>query len=106
MAEIKIPLDMEKIEEFCRRWKITSFALFGSVLREDFRPDSDIDVLVRFAPDAHVTLFRMGAMLGELQDLFERDVDLVDAAGVEQSRNPIRRAEILNTAKEVYRAAA
>lgn len=53
----RIPIDREKIAEFCRRWKITEFALFGSVLREDFRPDSDVDVLVTFAPDAEWGLF-------------------------------------------------
>ncbi len=53
----KIPIDRDKTAEFCRRWKITEFALFGSVLRDDFRPDSDVDVLVTFAPDAEWSLF-------------------------------------------------
>ena len=55
--KVRIPIDQEKIAEFCQRWKITEFALFGSVLRDDFRPDSDVDVLVTFAPDAEWSLF-------------------------------------------------
>ncbi len=93
----------------------THFALSGrsrgsnysaAVLREDFRPDSDIDVLVTFAPESHHTLFDMGAMLGELEDIFGRQVHLVDRCTIEGSHNPIRRKEILSTAQEIYRAAA
>jgi len=52
MVSRNIDIPMDRIEEFCRRWKIREFSLFGSVLREDFRPDSDVDVLVSFEPDA------------------------------------------------------
>jgi len=101
-----VPIDQEKIQAFCQRWHITSFALFGSVLRDDFRPDSDIDVLVVIAPDARITLFDLGQMVVELEDLFGRAVDLVERRSIEKSHNPIRRHEILSTAQEVYRAAA
>lgn len=103
---VHISIDHEQIRTFCVRWHITTFALFGSVLREDFRPDSDIDVLVTFAPDSHITLFRLSAMKEELETLFGRKVDLLDRSWVEQSHNPIRRKEILSTASEVYRVAA
>jgi hypothetical protein len=101
-----IAIDHKQIRAFCARWQITSLALFGSVLREDFRPDSDVDVLVTFAPEARITLFDLAAMARELADLFGRKVDLVERLWIEHSHNPIRRREILTTAQEVYRAAA
>ncbi|MHB9026868.1 MAG: nucleotidyltransferase family protein [Armatimonadota bacterium] len=106
MTEPKIPLDMENIAAFCRKWKITSFALFGSVLREDFGPDSDVDVLVVFAPGVRYSLLTLPKIARELSELFGRKVDLVERRWIENSRNPIRRQEILGTAEEVYRAAA
>lgn len=93
-----------QITEFCQRWQITEFALFGSVLREDFRPDSDIDVLVTFAPEAHHTLFDLVHMENELKAIFQREVDLVSRRGVEQSRNYLRRNEILSSAQVIYAA--
>ena len=73
----RIALDQEKIAEFCQRWKITEFALFGSVLRDDFRSDSDVDVLVTFAPEADWSLFDHIDMQEELSGLIGRKVDLV-----------------------------
>ena len=72
MAQPKINIPKAKIEDFCRRWKIKEFALFGSVLREDFRPDSDIDVLVSFAPDGGITFDNRVEMLDELAEIFGR----------------------------------
>jgi len=99
---VSIAIDREKIAEFCRRWKITEFALFGSVLREDFRPDSDVDVLVSFASDAHWTLFDMVHMQEELQTILGREVDLVSRRGLEASRNYLRRKAILSSAEVVH----
>ena len=98
----RIPIDREKIAEFCRRWKITEFALFGSVLRDDFRPDSDVDVLVTFAPDAEWSLFDDVDMEEALSAIFGRKVDLVSRRAVERSDNWIRRKAILSTAEPVY----
>ena len=70
----------EQIEAFCRKWKIRQFALFGSVLREDFHTDSDVDVLVEFEPDARLTLFDFVDMQDELSGMFGRKVDLVEKA--------------------------
>ena len=97
----QIPLDKESIAEFCRRWKITEFSLFGSVLRDDFRPDSDVDVLVSIDPKARIGLFEIAEMVIELEDMFKRPVDFVEKEGL---RNPYRRSEILSTAKVVYAA--
>ena len=73
-ANIAIP--EEPLSEYCRRWKIAELALFGSVLRDDFRPDSDVDVLVRFHPEARHTLFDMVRMQKELEQMLGRNVDL------------------------------
>jgi predicted nucleotidyltransferase len=97
----RIPIPREKIAEFCGRWKITELALFGSVLRNDFRTDSDVDVLVTFAPDAEWSLFDLVGMQEELEAMFGRKVDLVERKGL---RNPFRRHEILNTKQVVYAA--
>jgi predicted nucleotidyltransferase len=97
----RIPIDREKIAEFCRRWEITEFSLFGSVLRDDFRPDSDVDVLVTFALDAEWSLFDDVDMEEELSAIFGRKVDLVSRRAVERSDNWIRRKAILSTAEPV-----
>ncbi len=95
---------IEEIEAFCRRWKIVELSVFGSVLRQDFRPDSDIDFLVRFAPDARWSLFDHARMEHELGEVLGREVDLVSRSTVEQSPNWIRREEILTTARRFYAA--
>lgn len=102
VKNIEIPI--EQIADFCQRWKITEFAFFGSVLRDDFRPDSDIDVLVTFAPNAHRTLFDMVDMQDELEAMFARKVDVVSKRGIERSRNYLRRKAILNSAQIIYAA--
>ena len=97
----QIRIDRGRIAEFCRKWKIAEFALFGSVLREDFRPDSDIDVLVAFAPGAGITFDNRVEMLDELSAIFGRPVDLVVKNAI---RNPFRRHAILTTKEVVYAA--
>lgn len=99
-----LPWPTDTMEDFCRRWKIVELSLFGSVLREDFRSDSDIDLLARFAPDAHWSLFDHMRMERELVDLLGREVDLVNRTSVERSPNWIRREEILGTARTLYAA--
>ena len=101
MPQPKIQIPLKQIEDFCRRWKIKEFALFGSVLREDFRPDSDIDVLVSFEPDGGITFDNRVEMLDELAEIFGREVDLVEKDAI---RNPFRRHEILTTKEVVYAA--
>lgn len=102
MGKINIDLPKDKIAEFCKKWKIREFSIFGSVMREDFRPDSDIDVLVDFKPDSGHTLFDLVSMIDELKNIFGRDVDLLTRKAVERSRNYIRRKEILSSAEVVY----
>lgn len=90
------------IAEFCQRWRIESFYLFGSVLRDDFRADSDIDVMVSFHSSAEWGLLELVRMKRELETLFGREVDLVTKKSIEQSHNWIRRQEILDTAQAIY----
>ena len=101
---MKLSLPYEQIAEFCRKWNVSEFALFGSVLRDDFRPDSDVDVLVTWQPDAHISLFDYAPMKEELEAIFGRKVDLVSKEGIQQSRNWIRKKEILGSARVVYGA--
>ena len=97
-----IQIPSEPIAAFCERWSITKLALFGSVLRDDLGPDSDVDVLAEFGKEARHTLFDMGRMEEELKDIFGRDVHLVDWSGVERSPNYLRRRVILQSAELVY----
>lgn len=105
MAQINIHLPENKIKAFCQKWKITEFALFGSAIRGDFRPDSDIDVLVTFESTANWTLFDHVDMETELKAILGRDVDLVSRRGIERSRNNIRRRDILDSAQVIYAVA-
>ncbi len=104
MGKIQIEVPRERIAEFCGKWSIREFSFFGSVVRDDFGPESDIDVLVTFASEARHTLFDLVDMEGELRALFGRDVDLVSRRGIESSRNPLRKAAILESAEAVYAA--
>ena len=101
-AHIDIP--PEKITAFCKRWRIAELALFGSVLRDDFGPESDVDVLVRFDPQARHTLFDLAQMQDELGTTLGRKVDLIERVAVEQSPNYIRRRSILQSAETIYAA--
>lgn len=102
MNKIKIKIPKAKLAEFCKRWNISEFAIFGSALSADFRPDSDVDVLVSFAPQAHVTLFDMVHMQDELKSIFGREVDLISRRGVETSHNYLRRKSILESAQVIH----
>ena len=91
----------EQLGEFCERWQVAELAFFGSVLRDDFRPDSDVDVLVTFHPDSASTLDDLLDMREELQSLFGRKVDLLEQDAI---RNPYRRKSILTTKHIVHAA--
>jgi len=91
-----------QIEDFCRKWKVAELHLFGSVLREDFGPESDVDVLVGFLPGAPWGLLDLVRMEGELSRLFGRKVDLVERPAVERSENYIRRGRILSSLEPLY----
>jgi predicted nucleotidyltransferase len=102
MSKPNINLPGSQIADFCQRWHIRELALFGSVLRDDFRPDSDLDILVTFAPEANWSLLDHLRMERELATLLNRKIDLFSRQAVERSHNWMRRLEILNTAEVVY----
>ena len=95
-------LPMAQIKDLCDRWQITEFALFGSILRDDFQPTSDIDVLITFAPDARKGLLTLARIKHELEDLLGRDVDILTKKSIEQSHNVVRSRNILNSAQVLY----
>ncbi len=97
----RIDIPREKIEDFCRRWKVKEMAIFGSVLREDFGPESDVDFLVTFFEQARWTLFDWVEMIEELKKITGREIDLVDRESI---RNPYRRRSILAGMEVIYGA--
>ncbi|HEC02944.1 MAG TPA: nucleotidyltransferase [Phycisphaerales bacterium] len=92
------------VADFCRRWKIDRLAVFGSAVRGELTPDSDIDLLVTFAPEADWTMFDHYRMENELTELLAREVDLVSIRAIEENPNRIYRKEILDNAKVIYAA--
>jgi predicted nucleotidyltransferase len=99
--DIAIPVDRARIAEFCQKWGIVELSIFGSAVRGGFRPDSDVDVLVSFAPGAGITFDNRVAMQDELCAILGREVDLVEKSNL---RNPFRRHSILTTRQLVYAA--
>ncbi len=99
MSTPKIPFPVAQIAAFCQKWQITELAVFGSVLRDDFRPDSDVDILVSFTDDADWSLYDWVDMQEELHGIIGRQVDLVEKKGL---HNPFRRHAILTTKQVIY----
>ncbi len=97
----RLGVTSEQIAALCQRWKIAEFALFGSILREDFRPDSDVDILVTFVPNDGWSLFDLMNLQRELESLIGRPVDLLEKRDL---KNPFRRSEILRTHQVLYAA--
>ena len=104
IQHLHIPDDA--LAAFCARWKVAELALFGSALRDDFGPESDVDLLVTFAPDARWSLFDLFNMERELEAMTGRPVDLMTKRSIEESHNWIRRKAILSTAQPVFTADA
>jgi predicted nucleotidyltransferase len=98
----RLSISKEKLVEFCRRWKITELALFGSALRDDFRPDSDVDLLVTFAADTRWRYYDLVEMTEELEAIFGRHVDLIERRLLERSENYIRSRHILSHLEPLY----
>ena len=99
---LNLSIPRRRVAEFCQANGIARLAIFGSALREDFGPESDIDVLVSFNEDVRHTLFDMSRMEAELEAIFGREVDLVSQRGIESSSNHLRRKAILESAEPVY----
>ena len=99
-----LQVDPDRLAALCEKWKIARLELFGSVLREDFGPESDVDVLVSYRPDAEWSLMDTVEIESELSTLFGRRVDLVSRRAVERSYNWVRRRAILGSARNLHAA--
>lgn len=102
LLETRIGVPMTEMESFCKRWNIEKLWFFGSVLRDDFGPDSDIDILVTFEHQRTPSLFGLVDIESELKDLTGREVDVVSRRAVDNSRNYIRKQAVLDSALLVY----
>ena len=103
-SSMSIDIPYSDIEPFCRKWGVSELSLFGSAIRRDFGPDSDVDVLVTFAPGSRHGFFDLVKMQGELEQLFGRQVDLITRPGIETSQNHLRRRAILDSVRVIYAA--
>lgn len=97
-----IDLDKPEIRGYCKKWKIRTLSVFGSYLRDDFRPDSDIDFLVEFEDSENWNLFDLFHMKDELEQIVGRKVDFIDRGAIEDHGNPFLCEEIFGTAEPVY----
>lgn len=98
----RLTISEKELGEICQQWKITELALFGSILREDFREDSDVDLLVSFASEAPQGLLTLAKIKHQLENSLNRTVDLVVKEAIQEGENWIRRQEILSTAVIIY----
>ncbi|MEK7676598.1 MAG: nucleotidyltransferase domain-containing protein, partial [Verrucomicrobiota bacterium] len=101
-VSMNMQVNREALGAFCRERGIARLELFGSALRDDFREDSDVDLLATFRPDAHPTLFDWADMQEKLAEVFGRPVDLVSRRAIERSKNWIRRQSILSHTMPLY----
>jgi uncharacterized protein len=102
VASLRLPLPMDQIAGFCRRWNIARLEVFGSALRDDFRPDSDLDLVATYAPETCWSLLDRVRMKLELQDLLGREVDLLNRRALEKPSARPRAAAILAQAQVLY----
>ncbi|MDX1520876.1 MAG: nucleotidyltransferase family protein [Anaerolineae bacterium] len=98
ISQAKIPIPTDQLKDLCRRYQVRRLALFGSVLRDDFGPESDVDILVDFEPDAEIGFMELSGMQLELAELFHRPVDLVPRDGLK----PLIRPSVLSSAELIY----
>lgn len=102
MGRVNVQYDEAALRLFCERWKVRELCLFGSALREDFNEESDVDVLVSFAPGADWSWADWFQMTDEIKEVFGRKVDLVSRSAVERSENPYRKRHILSHLETLY----
>ncbi len=102
MKTLAIELPMDEIRDFCRKWRIRELAVFGSVLTDEFDDESDIDFLYTFEDDARWGLFKVGAMYMALAELLGREIAFVSKRAIENSDNPYRKREILNSYEVIF----
>ncbi|MBN2591667.1 MAG: nucleotidyltransferase family protein [Sedimentisphaerales bacterium] len=104
MTPIDLGIDPKKIADFCQKWKISILSAFGSIVRGELQPESDIDLLVTFSENADWTMFDHFNMEEELTHILGHEVDLVNIKALEENQNPIYKQEILSSARQIYAA--
>jgi hypothetical protein len=102
IPNLRMPLPMAQIASFCQRWSIARLEVFGSALRDDFRPDSDLDLVATYAPEARWSLLDRVRMKLELEDMLGREVDLLNRRALEKARSRARAAAILTQSEPIY----
>ncbi len=102
LIQQRLKLSQIDINKICEEWNIRKLFLFGSILRDDFNENSDIDILIQFNPDARQGLLTLAKLKHHLEDMTQRSVDVAVQESVENSDNWIRKQEILNTAQVIY----
>uniref|UniRef100_B8HLU7 DNA polymerase beta domain protein region n=1 Tax=Cyanothece sp. (strain PCC 7425 / ATCC 29141) TaxID=395961 RepID=B8HLU7_CYAP4 len=100
--QTRLGLSSQDVATFCQQWGIIKMALFGSILRNDFRADSDIDLMITFAPNARQGLLTLAKIKHELESRLNRSIDLVPEASIQMSDNWLRQREILSSAQTIY----
>lgn len=100
MVHPSLNISREKLADICRRYYIRELCIFGSATREDFRPESDVDLLVEYEPGVHLGFIEFGDLYHQLKELFGRDIDLLE--GRESLVNPYRRRAILRSLEPLY----
>jgi len=102
----RLTIAPDQLAAFCEQWRIAELALFGSILRQDFRVNgndpSDVDLLFSYLPSSNMSLLQRARMKIELEALLQRPVDLVMTIEVMESHNPIRKRQILESARVIY----
>ena len=101
-SKIMLALPSEQIAAFCRRWSIVRLDVFGSALRPEFLPDSDVDLIATYRPEASWSLLDRVRMKLELEAMLGREVDLLNRRALEKSKRPARVASILTEAQPLY----
>jgi len=95
----------EQLADFCKRWRITEMALFGSAARGDLGPDSDVDVLVTFSPEAEWSMLDLSRAKRDLESMLGRSVDMIERPALQTHHNPWLRSAILKDARVIFSAA-
>ncbi|MDJ0729124.1 MAG: nucleotidyltransferase domain-containing protein [Crocosphaera sp.] len=98
----RLGIELETIIQFCHQWKIVELALFGSILRDDFKDNSDVDILVTFEAKSNISLLDLETLEQQLTNLLNRSVDVVTKKSIEKSDNWIRRRNILDNNEVIY----
>lgn len=104
MSTPRIDIPKEQLAKLCKRWNIVELSLFGSVLRDDFGPDSDVDIMVKFAANSHTSLLDLVTIQNQIEQLVGRRIDLVTRSGIEHGSNPYIKNKILKNAETFYAA--